>query len=105
MRATGHKWLIVGLLHLAGGSLCLAQEPPSVPVNYRRYFFHYHDSRSIDPKMLTSVGVDSDNFGRSFALIAGVFVLSKYRYATEGPVECRGGFEEIASVPSRLREF
>jgi hypothetical protein len=44
----------------------------SVPSQYRGYFHHYVDQRSIPEKALNLVGLTTQDVGRSFALIAGV---------------------------------
>jgi Caspase domain len=49
--------------------------PSSVPDKFRQKFVYYVEKRSIWEKVLNSVGLTSQDVGRSFALIAGV---SKY---------------------------
>jgi hypothetical protein len=44
----------------------------SVPEQYRPYFARYNDGRSITEKLLNTVLPSSIEYGRSFALIAGV---------------------------------
>src|SRR5947208_177599 len=44
----------------------------SVPDQYKRFFFHYADSRGMYEKALNSVGLTQQAVGKGFALIAGV---------------------------------
>lgn len=54
------------------GGAAAAQSQPSVPSQYRRYFVHYVDNRSILEKSLNLIGMTGNDVGRSFALVAGV---------------------------------
>lgn len=43
-----------------------------MPVEYRDFFVHYVDRRSITEKALNLIGLTGQDLGRSFALVAGV---------------------------------
>ena len=57
---------------------CQAQDE-SVPSQYRRFFSHYRDTRSIPERALNIVGLSAQDVGRSFALIAGVSHYPNFR--------------------------
>jgi hypothetical protein len=72
MRTAAFILGILGLL-LAMAEASVASCPPEeVLPQYRRYFVHCVDQRSLPEKALNVVGLTSQDIGRSFALVAGV---------------------------------
>lgn len=67
------RGLAAAILILLGlsGMVCAQDEPP-VSLNYRRFFAHYTDGRSIFEKVLNVAGITGRDVGRSIALVAGV---------------------------------
>jgi TPR repeat protein len=51
----------------------------SVPAQYRSFFHHCVDNRTIPEKALNLVGLTSNDVGRSFALVAGVSHYPSFR--------------------------
>jgi hypothetical protein len=67
-------WLLAFALSLplALASTSHAAAPAEVPENYRSFFVHYVDDRSILETALNAVSLSNEDVGRSFALLAGV---------------------------------
>jgi len=59
-------------LALLSAQAAVAAQPQDVPAQYRKFFVHYVDRRSLSEKVLNLAGLTSGDVGRSFALIAGV---------------------------------
>jgi formylglycine-generating enzyme required for sulfatase activity len=64
---------------VAGPGHVPAAEPPAEP-EFRRFFVHYADRRSMTERALNLVGLNANEVGRSFALVAGV---SRYEFLPE----------------------
>ena len=77
----------------------LAQQPP-VEREYQKYFVHFEDNRSLPEKVMNSLDVTFEDFGRSFALIAGVYEYPNYR--TDPVLE--PAKEDLRKLEEYLRE-
>ncbi len=64
--------LLLLLLSSAAAGPAPAAAEPDVPAEYKRFFVHYVDRRSMLEKSLNLIGFTGQDAGRSFALIAGV---------------------------------
>jgi TPR repeat protein len=76
--ATSNITLRLLVFSLALPLVVWSQSTPPVPNKYKQFFFHYADQRSLWEKALNSIGLSSQQIGRSFALIAGVSQYSNF---------------------------
>jgi formylglycine-generating enzyme required for sulfatase activity len=54
-------------------AVCAADKYPEyLPTQYQHYFTRFEDERTLPEQMLNSVGMTSQEYGRGFALIAGI---------------------------------
>jgi hypothetical protein len=77
-----------------------AKEEPPVEYRYKRFFVHYVDKRSVKEKILNSIGLTSEDLGRSFTLIAGV---SHYPNMPRGERELKPAAEDIRKLEDYLK--
>jgi hypothetical protein len=89
--------LIIVILYINFAS---AKEKPSVEDKYKRFFVHYVDKRSAKEKILNSIGLTSEDVGRSFALIAGV---SHYPNMPFGKRDLKPAAEDIRKLENYLK--
>src|SRR4051794_20637587 len=92
------------LLLLGIGSTSRADAPANVPQQYRTFFRHYVDNRSMAEKALNAIGLTSKDVGHSFALLAGV---SRYPSMRSSAADLRPAREDIEKLANYLvqREF
>ncbi|HEX4954316.1 MAG TPA: SUMF1/EgtB/PvdO family nonheme iron enzyme [Thermoanaerobaculia bacterium] len=68
------RWALLALaLAAVLGARWATGQPQDIPEKYRRYFVHYQDKRSLPEKVLNLLGMTTQDAGRSFALVAGVY--------------------------------
>ena len=62
---------VVAALFIMGPVAAVAQTfPEYLPTQYRPFFKHFVDARSLPERMLNVTGLTSGDYGRGFALIA-----------------------------------
>jgi tetratricopeptide (TPR) repeat protein len=83
-------------------SAAFAQNRPQVPQEYRKFFVHYTDKRSIWEKALNLINIEMRDVGRSFALIAGV---SHYPNMSFTDRELRPAAVDIERLQEYLRTY
>lgn len=95
---------IFSLLILLGlcGANVFAQSRPPVDDDYQAYFVHYVDKRSIWDKALNLIDVESNEIGRSFALIAGV---SHYPNMPRTQTELAPAAADIRNLQHYLKDY
>ena len=77
------RWLVKVIFFLSMLNFCwaekvLSQKQPPVPKVYQNYFAHFEDNRSLPERVFNKLDVTLGDFGRSFALIAGVYEYPNY---------------------------
>lgn len=96
--ATFSLLILVGLC----GANVFAQSRPPVDDDYQAYFVHYVDKRSIWDKALNQIDVESNEIGRSFALIAGV---SHYPNMPRTQTELAPAAADIRNLQNYLKDY
>jgi hypothetical protein len=91
--------LVVAALFL--GVTAKAQSAPPAAPEYKKYFYHYEDSRSFTETALNSIGLSSRDVGRSFALLAGISRYPHMLLASDR--ELKPAAEDIHKVSEFLR--
>jgi lytic murein transglycosylase len=76
--------------------------PDYLPPQYRAFFKHFVDARSLPEKMLNVTGLTSGEYGRGFALIAGV---SKYPRMAGPQGNLVPAAEDIRKLQSYLKTY
>jgi TPR repeat protein len=79
-----------------------AQYSPPVSKDYKKFFVHYVDKRSILDKVFNYIGLENQDIGRSFALIAGV---SHYPNMPLTDRELRPAAEDIKKLQEYLNTY
>ena len=74
--------------------------PDYLPARYRPFFRHFVDARSLPERMLNIIGLPAGDYGRGFALIAGV---SKYPRMPIGNLEAAA--EDVKKLQNYLRAY
>lgn len=107
MRSSKHKALSNLALQMFLTAVLLvntssAQKKAPVPEQYRKYFVHYIDNRSILDKVLNAVNIEKDDVGRSFALIAGI---SHYPNMGLFKEELEPAAEDVRKLSEYLKQY
>jgi hypothetical protein len=79
-----------------------ARVPDSVPSQYSRFFKHAADKRSLPEKMLNMAGFTAQNYGRSFALVAGI---SRYPNISGPNGNLTPAGEDVRKITEYLRTY
>ncbi len=79
-----------------------SQFPDSVPLEYQRFFAHFVDRRSMPERILNRTGVTLKDYGRSFALIAGV---SRYPNIAGSAGDLSAAREDIRKLTAYLSTY
>lgn len=77
-------------------------QSPQVPDQYKPYFAHYVDKRSLIEKTLNLINVGGDDVGRSFALIAGV---SDYPNMKGPDRKLSAAAEDLRKLEAYLKQY
>src|SRR5216684_8672244 len=90
-------------LFIMGPIAAVAQTfPDYLPTQYRPFFKHFVDARSLPERMLNVTGLTSADYGRGFALIAGV---SKYPRMSGSAGNLVPAAEDIRKLQSYLKTY
>ncbi len=76
--------------------------PAYLPPNYKPLFKHFVDQRTLPERMLNLTGLTSKEYGRGFALVAGV---SKYPYIAGPDGNLEPAAEDIRKLVNYLRYY
>ena len=79
----------------------MATDEPDVPPEYRGYFNHYVDMRSLPERLLNLIDLTDQEVGRSFTLVAGVW---QYPYLSGRDQTLEPAAEDIRALVHYLRE-
>jgi hypothetical protein len=93
------------LLSLGIGQSAMAgpQEfPDYLPDQYRKLFVHFADERSVKERLLNAAGLSSAEYGRGFALIAGI---SRYPLMKGWAGKLDAAAEDVRKLTSYLQTY
>jgi hypothetical protein len=96
--------LILGLFLLLCDSGTRAAEnyPSFLPTQYQRYFVRYVDGRTLTEQMLNRINMTVKDYGRGFALIAGI---SKYPNLKGNGADLAPAAEDIRKLVNYLTTY
>jgi hypothetical protein len=95
----------IDVLEIASRSIVALPTTPSTPFGqkYDKFFeVRSPDKRAFTQRLFDFVGIGSNNFGRSFALVAGV---SKYPHLPAGQRDLDAAGEDVTKLIEYLREY
>ncbi len=76
--------------------------PRYLPSQFHQFFARYVDTRSVSERMLNTVGLTSNDYGRSFALVAGI---SKYPHMSGPGADLKPAGEDVRKLVNYLTTY
>jgi hypothetical protein len=93
---------LVALLLGVQAAPAVDKYPDFLPSQYQRYFARFVDNRTLPERMLNAVSITSQEYGRGFALIAGI---AKYPFMSGAGRDLEPAGEDIRKLANYLTEF